>query len=140
MGSANEASTLTNTLLSAIRLQRHLGTRVLISTQEPTISPKLLDLCSVTIVFRFQSPEWLRCLKTHLAALNDVVNEDGKPDLNTVFQKIVKLRVGEALLFAPSATVNGDGGVGTKRLGMDYLRIRVRSRITFDGGKSEMAV
>lgn len=139
MGSGSESNTLTNTLLSAIRLQRHLGTRVLISTQEPTISPKLLDLCTVTIVHRFSSPEWLRCLKAHLAALDDVVDEDGKPDLNAVFQKIVKLRVGEALLFAPSATIDGDAAGDTKRLGMDYLKIRVRSRITFDGGKSQMA-
>ncbi|PHH60585.1 hypothetical protein CDD81_1441 [Ophiocordyceps australis] len=44
-----ECETLTKSLLETIRLQRHLGTRVAISTQEPTISPKLLDLCSVTI-------------------------------------------------------------------------------------------
>jgi len=66
MNSATEASTLTETLLSSIRLQRHLGTRVFISTQEPTISPALLDLCSITIVHRFSSPEWLKCLRQHL--------------------------------------------------------------------------
>ncbi|MBE3045074.1 hypothetical protein IMZ48_21470 [Candidatus Bathyarchaeota archaeon] len=41
------AATLTNNLLATIRLQRHLGLRVVISTQEPTVSPKLLDLCTM---------------------------------------------------------------------------------------------
>jgi hypothetical protein len=70
MGDTAECQTLTNTLLSTIRLQRHLGARVFISTQEPTISPKLLDLCSVTIVHRFTSPDWLRVLSNHLAGIS----------------------------------------------------------------------
>ncbi|KUJ12771.1 uncharacterized protein LY89DRAFT_592320, partial [Mollisia scopiformis] len=151
MNSASEATALTNTLLSSIRLQRHLGTRVFISTQEPTISPKLLDLCSLTIVHRFSSPDWLRCLKSHLAALD--VEEDSvhsqKSKIINIFNKIVKLRVGEALLFAPSATI----GIGVSdspgsklpeakmlRLGLGFLKIKIRARITADGGKSVLAI
>ncbi|KAG9243542.1 hypothetical protein BJ878DRAFT_535151 [Calycina marina] len=69
MNASAEALTLTNTLLSTIRLQRHLGARIIISTQEPTISPALLELCSINIAHRFTSPEWLRSFKGHLAAL-----------------------------------------------------------------------
>src|SRR5204863_353082 len=72
-------------LLQVIRLQRHLGTRVIISTQEPSISPKLLDLCSVTIVHRFTSPDWLKTLRRHLAgasltarALEDGLDREGE--------------------------------------------------------------
>lgn len=128
-GSA-ECRTLTDRLLETIRLQRHLGARVIISTQEPTISPKLLDLCSVTIVHRFTSPDWLRALSKHLAgvskggrmlekALAMNQNEAGDQSIETLgvnalslgysdpamelFSKIVALRVGEALVFAPSA-------------------------------------
>lgn len=103
MNAGSEASTLTNTLLSSIRLQRHLGTRVFISTQEPAISPKLLDLCSITIVHRFTSPDWLRCLRAHLAALDndDDLTKNPKSKLNNVFNQIVKLKIGQALLFAP---------------------------------------
>ncbi|KAK3331156.1 hypothetical protein B0H66DRAFT_598651 [Apodospora peruviana] len=57
MNELAECQTLTENLLSTIRLQRHLGARVLIATQEPTISHKLLDLCSVTVVHRFTSPD-----------------------------------------------------------------------------------
>ena len=44
--------------------------------EEPTISPSLLDLSSVTIVHRFTSPEWLRSLKEYLAAAaSDLINQ-----------------------------------------------------------------
>ncbi|KAK3396182.1 hypothetical protein B0T20DRAFT_263632 [Sordaria brevicollis] len=128
-GSA-ECRTLTDRLLETIRLQRHLGARVIISTQEPTISPKLLDLCSVTIVHRFTSPDWLRALSKHLAGVSkggrmlekalamtqsraEDIDTDGVNALSLghndpameLFAKIVALKVGEALVFAPSAIV-----------------------------------
>lgn len=71
------------------------------------------------------------------------------------FDNIVKLKVGEALMFAPSAAVgieteeamkNGNGaasnvsaGMTVKRLGHEVMKIRVRNRITTDGGKTIMA-
>lgn len=127
MTGSPESETLTERLLSAIRLQRHLAARVFISTQEPTISPKLLDLCSATIVHRFTSPEWLQTLKAHLAgasvlgaASTSSRDADGDGDvlaapvlrsgssdrlLAEIFRQIVSLRTGEALLFAPNAAI-----------------------------------
>ncbi|EPE25871.1 P-loop containing nucleoside triphosphate hydrolase [Glarea lozoyensis ATCC 20868] len=151
MNKSAEASTLTDTLLATIRLQRHLGTRIIISTQEPTVSPALLDLSSVTIVHRFTSPEWLLSLKGHLAGVaskliesEESQNGNAKSELSTerkVFTETVKLKVGEALLFSPSAVIGiGDeDGNDLKKLGAGYLKIRVRSRLTTDGGKSVMA-
>ncbi|KXJ90572.1 hypothetical protein Micbo1qcDRAFT_164147 [Microdochium bolleyi] len=184
-GRSPESQTLTQSLLSTIRLQRHLGARVIISTQEPTISSKLLDLCSVTIVHRFTSPDWLRMLSGHLAGLSTAANVviamskvglDGRgcdatssthdqPDngnevrtgiqvhcstaipVAELFSHIVKLKVGEAFLFAPSAILDKTGGgtgkgshpVEFKVLGHEVLKIRVRKRLTDDGGKSNMA-
>jgi hypothetical protein len=150
MSASAEAGTLTNTLLSSIRLQRHLGTRVFISTQEPTISPKLLDLCSITIVHRFTSPDWLRELRSHLAALDNDEEDPGKSKLKliNIFNQIVKLRTGEALLFAPSAILgfekkqneNGSEETEMKRLGIGYLKIKIRARVTSDGGRSVFAL
>ena len=144
MSNSADALTFTETLLSTIRLQRHLGTRVIVSTQEPTISPKLLDLCSITIVHRFTSPEWLCTLKQHLAAASDLGDEtNGEPLGKSIFPKIVGLNVGEALLFSPSATVGvetGEQGIPkVKRLGLKYLKVKIRSRLTTDGGKSVIA-
>jgi hypothetical protein len=175
--STSDTSALTKTLLAAIRLQRHLGIRIFISTQEPTISPKLLDLCSMTIVHRFTSPDWLRCLRGHLAGVamddgtsngndgNDNGDDDNdddddgyhddKPRTSTpsptpskpvpIFQQIVRLRVGEALLFAPSAILDIDRSAGwdearIRKLGKGYLKVKIRSRITDDGGRSVLAV
>lgn len=183
MSESAEAQTLTNSLLSAIRLQRHLGARVFISTQEPTISPKLLDLCSITVVHHFQLPDWLRVLKGHLAGVSSAVkqqqqggnrqqrgdddstDEDGvsyeggrgihisqDDPAHDMMSHIVKLRTGDALIFAPSAIVGlekqkargtgADGGavaVTPKQLHHEVMRVRVRARITADGGKSILA-
>lgn len=185
MNESGEASALTEQLLATIRLQRHLGARVVISTQEPTVSPRLLDLCSATVVHRFTSPEWLRALRRHLAGaeqtagmlaratggagagsgsdassdsgvddvLDGVVNAVGTLSLKgpgattgqeqaaaSLFAQIVELRVGEALVFSPNAVV-GVGGEGqARKLGSGMLKVRVRSRVTEDGGRSVMAV
>ncbi|KAM0249659.1 hypothetical protein ACHAQJ_008956 [Trichoderma viride] len=184
-----ECAVLTEALLSNIRLQRHLGLRVIISTQEPTISPKLLDLCSITIVHRFTSPDWLQSLKKHLAGAsiappandqptsNGLSNGDTKNDLvklrpspndlaTELFSKIVALRRGEALLFCPSAiidvrttalklengsSVNNEWDASEKyvpeeidpqliKLSYGHMKIRVRKRVTQDGGRSILAI
>ncbi len=70
------ATNFTDRLLTAIREQRHNGTRVIISTQEPTISEKLLDLCSISIVHHFQSPAWFRSIHNHLGGASGLVNSD----------------------------------------------------------------
>ena len=154
MNNSAEAETLTNTVLSAIRLQRHLGARIIISTQEPTISPRLLDLCSVSIVHRFTSPGWLRALRQHLAGaaiINSKADDWGEPSLGSesraakdLFDQIVTLKVGQALLFSPNAIVGWKLGPksrdisAVKRLGGEFLKLQIRSRITEDGGKSAM--
>ena len=142
---ASSSSSLTESLLSVIRQQRHLATRVIIATQEPTISPKLLDLSSMTIVHRFTSPSWLQALRSHLAGISKFEGNDGR-DIKEIFNKIVNLEAGEALLFSPSMVLNlKQGGVAdpkvlqTEKLGMGYLKMRVRNRLTADGGRSIMA-
>lgn len=129
MTASPESRNLTDKLLGIIRLQRHLGARIIISTQEPTISPKLLDLCSVTIVHRFTSPDWLRTLQGHLAGVSYMSvtsgESNGSPDeagavqcavkplamggknaIMDLFAMIVSLRTGEALVFSPSAIID----------------------------------
>jgi hypothetical protein len=181
-----ESMALTESLLSTIRLQRHLGTRVIISTQEPTVSTDLLDLCSVTIVHRFSSPAWMETLRQHLAGASkwtkdtDTAESDSDADTSSsvqensgvrpldldmsnltteLFSAIVSLRPGEALLFAPSAVIDVKKGsdctslsgnrtetqyksmerIEAVRLGNRVLKVRIRQRVTKDGGQSIMA-
>ncbi|KAJ5788524.1 hypothetical protein N7457_003514 [Penicillium paradoxum] len=149
-----EARSFTDTLLSTVRLQRHLGARILISTQEPTISSDLLSLCSVTIVHRFSSPAWLRALQGHVAAAALGAQSDQKASANNeeypgdlevpgkfaLFHRIVNLRVGEALLLSPSAmlgtTTETTRSPQLNKLGSGYMVIKIRDRLTEDGGKS----
>jgi hypothetical protein len=85
-------------------------------------------------------------LRLHLAALSDIEEEtekNSKAKVMNIFNLIVQLRIGEALLFAPNAAIdvetNERGENLVKRLGTGYLKIKIRARITEDGGKSVMA-
>ncbi|KAF8540664.1 hypothetical protein BDD12DRAFT_561818 [Trichophaea hybrida] len=163
------AQKFTDTLLSTIRQQRHLGARVIISTQEPTISPKLLDLCTFTLCHRFSSPEWLGFLKAHIAAAGQ---EEKRAEM---MARLVALDSGEAFLFAPSGIMmakkdvlgmldvntlkvvdedgmtevsdseddcekSDDDGKRLEKFGLKYMKVKIRKRITQDGGRSVMAV
>lgn len=118
------ATELTEVLLCVIREQRHYGARVIISTQEPTISPKLIDLCSITVIHRFSSPSWFQTLKQHI-----VVGE-GEEDANALFARIAGLRTGEALVFAPTAALGASAMGGRVGLGGGVVRVAVRRRVT----------
>ncbi|KAF2175168.1 hypothetical protein K469DRAFT_724395 [Zopfia rhizophila CBS 207.26] len=125
---------LTDYLLTTIRLQRHFGARVVISTQEPTLLTDLIALCSITIIHRFTSPDWFAALKKHIPISNTGEEKD------EIMSRIEKLRTGTALVYASNAVLrrNGDGGLekGTGRL----MSVRVRKRVTADGGQSVVAV
>lgn len=94
MTGSSAGNTLTESLLSVIRQQRHLASRIIIATQEPTISPALLDLCSMTIVHGFTSPAWLKSLENHLAGVS-LEEESNKGMLQKLFNHIVRLRAGQ---------------------------------------------
>jgi hypothetical protein len=124
---------LTESILTVIRQQRHYGARVIISTQEPTVSSRLMDLCSVFIVHRFSSPEWFDVIRRHICILSR-----DKDCLDNMFERIINLRVGEALLFAPSAILSkiDDGPDVLFKLSSSLLKIKMRNRVTWDGGKT----
>ncbi|KAF7791008.1 hypothetical protein EIP86_001967 [Pleurotus ostreatoroseus] len=152
---AGSSGRLTDSLLTIIRQQRHLATRVVISTQEPTVVPsKFLDLCSIIIAHRFSSPKWLKTLAQHVSAADSSLNE--------LFDKIVSLQTGQAILFAPNglcvrsraaaasasswqAETEAEQPHNTTTttvgmLGQGYFLVRSRLRLTLDGGHSLLAV
>ena len=53
--------------------------------------------------------------------------------------EIVELEPGEALIFSPSAMLEAVEGKAPRNLGMEWLKVRVRRRLTEDGGKSILA-
>lgn len=156
MNDGASAARLTEALKTAIRMQRHRAARIIIATQEPTISEALLDLCSITLIHRFSSPAWYTIPKGHLAAIandgdepdssnaegqREVKNNKKRPD--RLFLKIAGLNAGEALLCAPSAMIgvveDEDGNKRPQKLGTNYVKVRIRERLSKDGGRSLMA-
>lgn len=131
--SSTEATKLTSDLISVIRQQRHMSARVVVATQEPTISKALLDLCNVSIIHRFNSPKWFRTLEEHLAgACID------KKERDAMFRDIVKLSTGEALVFCPTAVLDLESGRPVS-LQDGVVKIVVRDLVSADGGQSVQA-
>ncbi|EKM51770.1 uncharacterized protein PHACADRAFT_150450 [Phanerochaete carnosa HHB-10118-sp] len=149
---AGSSGRLTDSVLTVVRQQRHLATRVIISTQEPTVVPtKFLDLSSFVIAHQFSSPAWMHHLSQHVSS--------GKGVSGELLSKIVSLEAGEALLFAPRGL--GARNVGSPseldaahkpgardqvlgatvaHIGQGYLHVKSRQRITRDGGHAILAV
>ncbi|KAF8586234.1 hypothetical protein K439DRAFT_1387349 [Ramaria rubella] len=137
--SSGSSSRLTESLLSVVRQQRHLGVRVIISTQEPTVVPAtFLDLCSFIIAHRFSSPKWLGHLKEHISAVD-----------TKSYSKVLTLRRGEAMIFSPASLMLRPSLADPQTdvlldmpvipLGQGYIHVRSRERITMDGGRSLLA-
>jgi hypothetical protein len=163
---------MTDTLLSVVRQQRHLSARVIISTQEPTTSPELLDLCNVAIVHRFTSPAWYAAIERHLAGA--ATARGRRSPESDLFRAIVRLATGEALVFCPTALIGHASGGGdsddgeddgsesvdsdavddsdtpesvtdshteseiVSELGSGHMWLRIRKRVTADGGRSQL--
>jgi hypothetical protein len=129
---------LTESLLTVIRQQRHYGVRVIISTQEPTVSLRLIDLCSITVIYRFSSLEWLNVLRKHIS----IISEQGATNgLDELFEGILNLRTGEAMVFAPSAVIQRrEMEVELRKLNGELLEMRVRKRLSWDSGRSIVCI
>jgi hypothetical protein len=84
------------------------------------------------VIHRFSSPEWLAAIRRHIPTA-----AEGREDL---MLKIEGLRTGEALVYSPNAVLgrddSGDLITGTSR----FIKVRIRRRITSDGGQSVLAV
>ncbi|KAF7314608.1 p-loop containing nucleoside triphosphate hydrolase protein [Mycena kentingensis (nom. inval.)] len=123
---SSDSERLKESICNIIRLQRHLGMRVIIATQEPTVVPAtILDLASVIICHRFSSPAWCAHLAKHVS--------DPKADW---YDEVMLLATGDAIVFSPAALVDASG---YNLLGRHHLTIRVRPRLTQDGGMSALA-
>lgn len=130
------AGNFTERLLTTVREQRHNSTRVIIATQEPTLSEKLLDLCSVSIIHRFSSAAWFETIKEHIGGASSLlVSEEEQKQL---MEDIVCLNTGESIVFSPSSYLCVKDG-RPRRLAWGSVRMKTRLRIGHDGGQSKMA-
>lgn len=112
---------LCQTIIELVRQMRHHGMRVVISSQSPmTIPDELMELVSVLIIHKFHSEDWFRKLRSKI------------PLDNNVFERILSLEVGSALVFCNKWSQSKLTG-----LGQGVRVIKIRNRVTADGGKSK---
>ncbi|KAJ3030483.1 UNVERIFIED_CONTAM: hypothetical protein HDU68_008899 [Siphonaria sp. JEL0065] len=140
----NKEDGLSDAILDTIRLMRHDGIRIILSTQSPkALLPEILELVSVAVLHRFHSKDWFSYLRAKL------------PLKESDFEKIVSLEPGEAILFAGRHFLDGEGGGGdglNEALGEEgslknddsgrkkeyTFKVGIRPRLTADRGSSRM--
>ncbi len=105
-----------------IREMRHQRTSVVIASQDPLSVPRsVIELSTVLVLHRMTSPQWLRHLKSGIAALDNVTD-----------RHLSVLRAGEALIWAQRCT----DLVLTQR----PRKIQIRPRFTQHGGGTKTAI
>ena len=120
--SGSDSDGLSKSIVDTVRLIRHEGLRVAISTQSPKVlAPELLELVSIMMIHRFQSEEWYTYLKSKVP-----LPPDG-------FDAVHKLHTGQALVFAAKQELEGHSDHDFRQ---HSLLVSVRRRFTQDLGAS----
>ena len=119
---SKQSSGLSSAIVDCARLMRHDGMRLVVSTQSPlSLAPELFELCSMALLHRFFSQDWLDFLCKKL------------PISRHLGEVISKLESGQALVFSakhclsPVGLVEGHGNL---------YSVAIRNRLTSDRGAS----
>ena len=113
---------LTGHIVDVIRQMRHQGVSVLIASQDPPSLPNaIIELSSVVILHRFNSPLWLKHVQRSITALSDLTPA-----------QMAALRPGEAYVWANKSTER----VFTQKA----VKVQFRPRVTQHGGGTKEAV
>lgn len=109
-------------VVEVMREMRHKGVSVVIASQDPVNVPQaVVELSSVVVLHRFNSPSWLKHIQKSLTALGDLTS----PMLSS-------LGTGEAFVWASRAT----DATFTRR----GVKLRMRPRASKHGGSTKKAV
>lgn len=107
---------LVEAITTAIREMRHKGVSIMIASQDPVkLAPEIIELSSVIMLHRFNSPTWVSHMKKAVTALG-----------NLSATEMASLGSGEAYLWATKAS---DKMVTTRP-----IKISIRPRVTKHGG------
>jgi DNA helicase HerA-like ATPase len=113
---------LTSHIVDVIRQMRHQGVSVLIASQDPpSLANAIIELSSVVILHRFNSPKWLKHIQQSVSALEGLTPA-----------QLAGLRPGEAFVWATKTT---DAGYSSRA-----VKIKCRPRVTQHGGETKTAV
>ncbi|KAK6338575.1 hypothetical protein TWF730_002638 [Orbilia blumenaviensis] len=148
MSQTSSSQQFAKSVIQNIRLQRHLGLRTVISTQDPHVHPELLELSSFIIMHRFDSPRWFATLRKHVGFLNTTESGNSAEDREinehaaSAFETIMNLNAGQALVYCPRLMTVDYRGEQERvvRLGNRLISMQVRKRLTQDGGVTKTAL
>jgi DNA phosphorothioation-dependent restriction protein DptH len=113
---------LTSHIVDVIRQMRHQGVSILIASQDPPSLPNaIIELSSLVVLHRFNSPQWLKHIQKSITALSDLTA-----------QQLAALAPGEAFVWATKAT--------ERIFAQKAVKIRFRPRLTQHGGSTKTAV
>lgn len=109
---------LTNNIVTAIREMRHKGVSIMIASQDPPSLPnEIIELSSVVLVHKFNSPQWLKHIQKSINQLGNLSPSD-----------LSMLKPGEGFIWSSKATDNNITNVPVK--------INTRPRFTKHGGST----
>jgi DNA helicase HerA-like ATPase len=112
---------LINQVVEVIREMRHKGVSVIVASQDPINVPApIVELSSVIVLHKFNSPNWLRHIQRSVAALAELTP-----------QMMQALAPGEAYLWASKAA----DPIYTRR----GVRVQIRPRSSKPGGSTRRA-
>jgi hypothetical protein len=113
---------LTGNIVTAIREMRHKGVSLLLASQDPPSLPsEIIELSSIVLMHRFNSPEWLKHIRKSVTSLAHLRPTD-----------MVALAPGEAYLWAGKST--------DRQIETAPIKITTRPRVTKHGGGTLTAV
>lgn len=107
---------LTNNIVTAIREMRHKGVSIMIASQDPPSLPnEIIELSSVVLLHKFNSPQWLRHIQKSINQLGNLSAND-----------LSMLKPGEGFLWSSKATEIG--------ITNNPVKMSTRPRFTKHGG------
>ncbi len=113
---------LTANIVTAIREMRHKGVSIMIASQDPPSLPnEIIELSSIVLIHKFNSPQWLKHIQKSITQLNSLTPND-----------MSALMPGEGFLWATKAS---EKSITTKP-----IKIQTRPRVTKHGGATIQAI
>lgn len=107
---------LTENIVTAIREMRHKGVSIMIASQDPPSLPnEIIELSSVVMLHKFNSPQWLKHIQKSITQLGNLNPAD-----------LSSLQPGEAFLWATKST--------DKIIMSRPIKVITRPRVTKHGG------
>lgn len=112
---------LTGNIVTAIREMRHKGVSIMIASQDPPSLPnEIIELSSVVLLHKFNSPQWLKHIQKSITQLSNLTPAD-----------MSILKPGEGFLWSTKAS--------EQSITLKPIKISTRPRITKHGGATKQA-